>query len=139
MTKIVSDFLYEDQTYLLNGIFFDTHNELGRFAREKQYADNLEQRFKLKNIPYKREVVVGDSGNSVDFIVWDLILLELKAKPFLQTEDFEQTQRYLHQTNLKLGILINFRSKYLKPQRILKISHRQVSANLHLSVDQNNN
>lgn len=70
---------------------------------------------------------MGDTRDIPDFIVWDLIILEFKAKPFLQKADFEQVQRYLHQTQLKLGILVNFRAKYLKPQRILNINHLQIS------------
>jgi GxxExxY protein len=79
----------------------------------------VENRLKIQKIPYIREARIGDLQDIPDFIVWDLIVLEFKAKPFLQREDFEQVQRYLQQTNLKLGILVNFRAKYLKPQRIL--------------------
>jgi GxxExxY protein len=132
------EFLYGNETYKLRGVLFATHTELGRFAKEKQYADKAEERFKLKNIPYVREQRIGDIIDIPDFIVWDLIVVEFKAKPFLQREDFEQVQRYLHQTNLKLGILVNFRSKYLKPQRILNINHLQISVKSDKSVDRNN-
>jgi len=30
-------------------------------------------------------------------------------------------QRYLQTANLKLGLLVNFRNRYLKPVRIVKI------------------
>lgn len=122
-----NEFLYKDKTYDLRGILFSVHNELGRFAKEKQYGDKTEEKFKLKKILFKREQSVGDTRDIPDFIVWDLIILEFKAKPFLQKADFEQVQRYLHQTQLKLGILVNFRAKYLKPQRILNINHLQIS------------
>lgn len=121
------EFLYGDETYKLRGILFSIHNELGRFAKEKQYCDKAEELFKLKLTPYLREVSLGDSLDRPDFILWDLIVVEFKAKPFLQREGFEQVQRYLHQTGLKLGILVNFRAKYLKSQRILNINHLQVS------------
>jgi GxxExxY protein len=122
-----NEFLYKDQTYALRGFLFSVHNELGRFAKEKQYGDKLEEKLKLNGIPYKRELKISDIKDTPDFILWDLIILELKAKPFSQKEDFEQVQRYLHQTNLKLAILVNFRAKYLKPQRILNINHLQAS------------
>lgn len=35
--------------------------------------------------------------------------------------DYEQTQRYLQITGLKLGFLVNFRDKYLKPSRVVRI------------------
>lgn len=123
MSQNQKEFLYGDLTYEINGILFAVHNELGRFCREKQYSDSIERRFKEKNLPYKRELQIGESGNTCDFLVKDLVLLEIKAKSFLQTEDFEQVQRYLRAANLKLGILINFRGKYLKPQRVLQIQN----------------
>lgn len=129
--------MYKEQTYELRGILFSVHNELGRFGREKQYCDLAEKKFKLKNLPFVRELQVGDVKDIPDFMLWDLIVVEFKAKPFLQKDDFEQVQRYLHQTNLKLGILVNFRAKYLKPQRILNINHLQKSVKSVPSVDRN--
>lgn len=72
-------------------------------------------------MPYKREVVIGGTGNIVDFIIEDKIILEIKAKRLLEKIDFYQAQRYLQATNLKLGLLINFRNRYIKPVRIVKI------------------
>ena len=112
--------LYGDLSYELNGILFAVHNELDRFAREKQYADLIEEQLKSRNIKYKRECIVGDSGNIVDFIIEDSIILELKAKPFLLHADYDQVQRYLQVCDLHLGILVNFRSKYIQPKRILR-------------------
>lgn len=132
-----NEFLYGGETYKLRAVLFACHNELGRFAKEKQYQDKAEERFKDKKIPYLREPRIGDLQDIPDFIIHDLIIVEFKAKPFLQKEDFEQVQRYLHQTNLKLGVLVNFRAKFLKPQRILNINHLQVSVKSDTSVDRN--
>jgi GxxExxY protein len=122
-----NEFLYGDETYKLRGLLFSVHNELGRFAKEKQYCDKAEEKFIINQWPYVREPIIGDVGDRPDFIVWDLIVVEFKAKPYSQQSDFEQVQRYLQQTKLKLGILVNFRAKYLNPQRILNINHLQVS------------
>lgn len=117
--------LYGDLSYKINGVLFSAHNELGRFAREKQYADLIEQLLIKHNIKYQREYKIGDSGNVVDFIIEDALILELKAKPFLLRADYEQTQRYLHSCNLRLGILVNFRTKFLQPKRVLKNNIRR--------------
>lgn len=114
------EFLYGELTYELNSCLFSVHNELGRFAREKQYADLLEKKLKEAGIRYQRELRAGDSGNVFDFLIEDVIVLELKAKPFLLREDYVQVQRYLHTANMRLGILVNFRSRYLQPKRILR-------------------
>lgn len=113
--------IYPQLSYKINGILFSVHNELGCYAKEKQYGNILKKKLKEQNIKYQREIIIGNSGNIVDFIIDHKILLELKAKRSLIREDFEQTQRYLQETQLKLGILINFRNQYLKPIRIIRI------------------
>lgn len=121
-TNAEEKLLFGDLSYKINGLLFGVHNEKGRFAREKQYADLLEERLKGLQTPFVRELVVGDSGNIIDFLIDNSIVLELKAKPFLPLEDYEQVQRYLHATNLRLGLLVNFRTKYLQIKRILRQS-----------------
>jgi hypothetical protein len=82
--------LFGELSYKINGILFAAHNELGRFARERQYADLIETKLKENKIEYKRELIVADSGNVVDFLTKDSLILELKAKPFLLKADYEQ-------------------------------------------------
>lgn len=113
--------VYKDESYRLNGILFTIHNELGRFAKEKQYSDALERKFNELNIEYVRENTIGYTGNRIDYKVFGRIIIELKAKEFLLKEDFNQLKRYLDITGCKLGILVNFRSKYLRPRRVLNL------------------
>ncbi len=118
------EFLYGDLTYKINGILIEVYKELGRYAREKQYADTIEQKFKFRGMQYQREVKIGDSGNIIDFIIEEKVILELKARPFLIREHYDQTKRYLHETNLQLGILVNFRTGFLNPKRVLNINRQ---------------
>ena len=113
------DLLYEYLTYKIRGILFEVHRELGRFAKEKQFADLLEKKFIERNVNYKRELKISETGNIVDFLVDDKIILEVKPKPFLLKIDYYQLQRYLQSTQIKLGLLVNFRAMYLNPQRVL--------------------
>jgi len=48
-TKII----YPELSYKITGILFATHNELGQYAREKQYGDLLEKKFKEINEAYQ--------------------------------------------------------------------------------------
>ena len=121
--------LYPKLSYTIIGICFDAHNELGRFAREKQYGDYIEKRFQEEKLIYERELSVSDSGNILDFLVDNKIVLELKVKDMITKNDYFQIQRYLQSSGIKLGILLNFKNKYLRAKRILKTSKRNVNSN----------
>lgn len=119
-----SDLIYAKESYLLTGLCFVIHNNLGRFCREKQYADEFERSLQDKQIKYQREYRLNNendnfSGNVVDFVINDKILVDLKAKNFLTKEDYYQMLRYLKVANLKLGLLVNFRNSHLKPKRVI--------------------
>jgi GxxExxY protein len=113
--------IYPELSYKITGICFNVHNELGRYAREKQYADKIEKQLKGEGVFYKRELIIGDSNNILDFLIEDKIILELKAKRLLTKEDYYQLQRYLQESGIKLGMLVNFRNRYIKPVRIIRI------------------
>ena len=115
-----SKLIYPKLSYLVIGICFEAHNELGRYAREKQFGDFIQRRFKEEGIKFKREVSVSNLGNRIDFLLEDKIILELKSKLRIGKSDYYQVQRYLHTTNIKLGLLVNFRRRYLQPKRILR-------------------
>lgn len=117
----VGTLIYPELSYKVNGILFKVQNELGLYCREKQYGDLIGKKLTENKIKYHRECVIGNSGNTVDFIIEDKIILELKSKRLLSKDDYEQVQRYLQETQLKLGILVNFRQQVLKPIRIVKI------------------
>ena len=81
----------------------------------------LEEEFKKHKLDYKREFRIAESGNILDFIVDSKIILELKAKPFVLKEDYYQAQRYMQFTKVRLTLLVNFRSRYLKPKRLVRL------------------
>lgn len=115
--------IYPKLSYDVTGLCFAVHNELGPYAKEKQYGDLLEIKLKERNMVYEREYRIADTGNQVDFLIQNLIILELKAKRLLTKEDYFQTQRYLQESRIKLAFLVNFRNKYIKPVRIVRIEH----------------
>ena len=120
-TKNTEKIIYPELSYTITGILFDIHNEIGSFGREKQYGDLLEKHLKEIKLPYKREESVSSTVNILDFIIDGKIALELKTVRVLTPEHYRQIQNYLQQTKLKLGLLVNFRTKYIKPIRIVRI------------------
>lgn len=121
--KVSKKVLYPELSYKIVGILFDAHKELGQYAREKQYGDFIEDKLKRQELPYKRELPVANSGNILDFVIDDKIVVELKANKEILKDNYRQIQDYLQQTSLKLGMLVNFRSTHLRPIRILKIDN----------------
>ena len=119
-TNDTNKIIHKELSYRINGILFSVHNNLGRFCKEKQYADKFEEMLKESGLKYEREKQTDILKNKPDFVVEDKIVIEMKAKSFPFKEDYYQTQRYLKDTGLDLGLLVNFRNKYLKPIRIIR-------------------
>src|SRR3989344_4913730 len=114
--KVSEKVLYPELSYKVTGILFETHNALGRYCREKQYADAIEQFLIGTKIPFKRESALpldeieDKFTNRADFVINDQLLLELKAKPVITREDYIQIHRYMDASKIKLGIIVNFRN-----------------------------
>ena len=122
--------IFPELSYTITGILFATHNELGPYAREKQYGDLIEKSLKGAKILFQRECSLGDSGNIMDFVIDGKIILELKAKRILTKDDYLQLQRYLQESQLPLGLLVNFRNKYIKPVRVIRTNQSvRISSN----------
>lgn len=118
--------LYPDLSYKVCGYLFYVHNKLGRFAREKRYADAIEIVLTENKIPFTREEILSTDILSrkvnlyrSDFIIDNKLVVEVKAKGVITRDDYFQVLNYLRTKNLKLGILVNFRQKHLQPKRIL--------------------
>ena len=124
-----SELLYPELSYKIAGLLFKVHNKLGRFCREVQYGNLLEKELKIVNLSYEREKILPieindekDSSNKVDFCIENKILLDLKAKKFITKEDYFQMIRYPKASGFKLGLIVNFRSTYLKPKRVINLN-----------------
>ena len=121
-----NNLIYPELSYKICGLLFEIHNSLGQYCNEKQYSDALEFSLRQDKIIYEREKHIPISflgerpgRNIADFIIDNCIIIELKSKRCLLKEDYYQVKRYLVAFNMKLGLLVNFRDKYLKPKRIL--------------------
>ena len=116
----VGNLIYPNLSDNNNGFLLQAQNEIRPYSREKQYGDFIEDRLKEENLEYKREISIANTGNKADFLIESKIILELKNVRIITKKDYFQIQRYLQAADIKLGLLVNFRSSYLKPKRIVK-------------------
>lgn len=123
--------IYPKLSYKIVGILFKVHSELGGKYQEKYYQRAVEVALKEEGLSYKKEIAVDLSFKDtkigkyfLDFVIEDKIVLELKATPRFNREDFRQISSYLKAKNLKLGILANFRGDKLVYKRILNPDYK---------------
>ncbi len=126
--------LYKELSYKVYGLCFETQNELGRFRSEKTYADYLDKLLKRDKIDFCREKCVGSFAEEIsnrrnrpDFIVNKQIIVDLKAKDIVTKEDYLQMKRYLTASDIRLGLIINFRQKHIYPKRVLNPHNQPVT------------
>ena len=107
--------LYEDITRKILEACFEVSNELGIGYLESVYEKALMVALSQKGLKVQRQiplqvkfrgVVVGDF--SVDILVEDKILIELKVVNVLAKELYAQTLNYLKATGVEVGLLVNF-------------------------------
>ena len=119
--------IYKKESYKIIGICMEVHRILGKGHSEIIYKDAIEYELKLAEIPYSREkkykidykdIILKHSYNA-DFVVYDKIILEVKAIETLTNSNIKQTLNYLASSKLKLGLLVNFGEDSLKYKRIV--------------------
>jgi len=117
----------KEESYKIIGLCMEVHKILGKGHSEKVYGDALEYEFKKNEIPYSRESKFNITYKEIllptfyfaDFVVFDEIILELKAIESLSNSEIKQTLNYLAASENKLGLLVNFGEDSLKYRRII--------------------
>ena len=119
---------FKQESYDIVGAAMEVYNQLGCGFLEAVYQEALEKELKLRGIPFKREkeLVIYYKGEPLkqiykaDFVCYNQIIVELKAVSSLDKAHRSQVYNYLHATDYKLGILLNFGySAHLEYERIV--------------------
>jgi|SRR5689334_2191444 len=105
----------------------EVHRELGMGFKEAVYKDALELEFNASKIPFKREkpYSIRYKGQILprkyfaDFLVFDSIILEVKATQVIINPFVYQTINYLKASGIKLGIIANFGTRSLEYKRVV--------------------
>ncbi len=117
--------LYEELTARILSACFQVSNELGAGFLENVYQNALFIALREKGLTvlaqYPFSVMFhGESvGNyHADFLVDDLVILEIKAVSILLPEHMAQVINYLKATGVEIGLLVNFGRPKLEYKRL---------------------
>ena len=105
----------------------DVHNNLGPGFLEIVYKDALEYEFRNLKIPYERKKryevnykgVILPHKFQADFVVYDRIVLEVKAVSAISEKFVALAINYLKVSRLKLSLIVNFGELKLNYKRIV--------------------
>lgn len=110
--------IHEDLSYQLRGLIFQVRDELNAGWSEEVYHQALLQTLRAAAIPVQSKLrrMLSHHGVEVhifepDLIVWDTIIVELKALPYQNHflgEQYAQVIHYLKFYEKELGLLVNF-------------------------------
>ncbi|MCW3104862.1 MAG: GTP-binding signal recognition particle [Bacteroidetes bacterium] len=120
-----NDFLFQDETRLIIGICMEVHRTLGRGFSEIVYKDALEWELTERKIPFQREkkfvvnykTIILPHSFVADFVVFDSVIIEIKAKNGIVDEHLDQTLNYLAVSKCPVGLLVNFGESSLRFKR----------------------
>jgi GxxExxY protein len=123
----MGELIYKDEAYAIVGAAMEVHRTLGCGFLEVVYQEALALEFSLRNIPYftSPEIQIVYKGISLkktfflDFLVFDKIIVEIKALDTLTGRERAQLLNYLKAANLELGLLINFGAQHLQSERMI--------------------
>jgi GxxExxY protein len=118
---------FQKESYEIIGICMEIHRILGKGLLEIVYKDAIEHEFNLKKIPYEREKKYEVEYKGIilphcffaDFVVFDKIILEVKAQKGLVDEHLTWVLNYLTISKCQLGLIINFGDNSLVTKRII--------------------
>lgn len=135
---VKEQYKYSELTGKIIGCAMEVHKRLGNGFQEVIYQRALEIEMKLTGIEFSREhempIFYRDEQigtRRVDFLVGDLVSVELKALTKLEDVHLAQAINYLEAYNLEIGLLINFGAKSLEYRRLInpKFNLQSVKSN----------
>lgn len=117
----------QKETYEIIGACMEVHRNLGHGFLEIVYKDALEYEFLQNGIPYEHEKKYDVNYKDIvlkhkfyaDFVVYDKIILEVKATNGVATDHFTRLINYLAASNCKIGLLVNFGEASLYHKRFI--------------------
>jgi GxxExxY protein len=126
------EYKYSEITHKVIGCAMRVHSALGNGFQEVIYQRALEIELQFTGFDFQREYTMPIYYNGkrigtrrVDFLVMNVVSVELKAVTALEDVHLAQAINYLEAYDLELGLLINFGAKSLQYKRILNRKFKQ--------------
>lgn len=115
----------DPRTYAIIGAALEVHRVLGAGFLELFYKDALAIEFCARGIPFEREhpCVIEYKGTRLrgeyrmDFVCYDGVVLEIKARSVTGPADHAQVISYLASSRRRIGLLLNFGGQRLEHRR----------------------
>lgn len=123
---VQTSYKYSDLTGKIIGCSMEVHKILGNGFQEVIYQRALEKELTMQGLSFAREFEMPIfykeeqiGTRRVDFLVEEVISVELKALVKLEDVHLAQAINYLEAYNLEIGLLINFGAKSLEFKRLI--------------------
>ena len=121
----MKDFKYSELTQKIIGCAMRVHSTLGNGFQEVIYQRALDIEMFDNGLKFGREISIPVyfknqqiGERRVDFLVENIICVELKSIIQLENVNMAQAKNYLEAFNLEVGLLLNFGSRSLEIKRI---------------------
>lgn len=123
---IKEQYKYSELTAKIIGCAMEVHKILGNGFQEVIYQRALAKEMALQGLSFNREFEMPIfykeeqiGTRRVDFLVEEVVSVEIKAITKLEDVHLAQAINYLEAYNLEIGLLINFGAKSLEFKRLI--------------------
>jgi len=131
------DLLYPELSFRINGVLFDVFKQIGGGHKESYYQKAVAIGLKQQGIQFVERYYVPLQFDGVivgkyflDFLIEDVIILELKRDQFIPAHIITQTRQYLVSPNLQLALIGCFTHKGVMIKRIINTNNHFVSSHV---------
>jgi GxxExxY protein len=121
-----SKLLHKHEVFRIVGCAIEVLNTLGHGIIEKPYENALVVEFQLRGIPFRQQPIfdVLYKGTKVglfipDLIVFAAIIVDTKVIDKITDHERGLMLNYLRVTNLRVGIILNFKHRKLEWERLV--------------------
>jgi len=120
------ELLLKEEAHRIVGCAMEVLNVLGHGLLEKPYENALVVEFGLQEIPFRQQPRFDVEYKSVkvgeyipDLICFDKVVVDTKTVERITNHEIGQMMNYLKITNLRLGLLLNFKYAKLEWKRVV--------------------